>query len=269
MRPRRALDHGQYGYARRERCKCEPCRTVVRTYAKRRQYDADRGAVRRVDVAPVRRHVQRLLDGGFTWYQIAGATDGKVTAQQVKNLILGRRDGGEVTWVYPHTFEALLAVTPQQAREGASILIDAAGVHRRIQALRWMGYPLATIAEHLGVTYAGVHRYLHQPEVRTDTAEAVKRVYDRLAMTPGPSERERWIAYRRGWVPPMAWDEQSIDDPDAEPDLSLVVCIVGTCHRPVHQMSLCRLHHTHVRKRGALAKAQRFRAVVTSWGEVA
>jgi hypothetical protein len=53
--------------------------------------------------------------------------------------------------------------------------------------------------------------------VHRGTAGQVARVYDELAMTPGPSTRARDAAARRGWVPPLAWDDDEIDDPQARP----------------------------------------------------
>ncbi|WP_295694431.1 hypothetical protein, partial [Lapillicoccus sp.] len=47
----------------------------------------------------------------------------------------------------------------------------------------------------------------------------VRQVYDRLSMTPGPSPTARARAAARGYAPPLAWDDDTIDDPRALPDL--------------------------------------------------
>jgi hypothetical protein len=62
------------------------------------------------------------------------------------------------------------------------------------------------------------------------TADAITRVYDELSMTvPQDDEagrspragrihdRQRRLAARRGWAPPLAWDDDTIDDPAATP----------------------------------------------------
>lgn len=36
-------------------------------------------------------------------------------------------------------------------------------------------------------------------------------------MIPGPSQRTRARAVRVGLVPPLAWDDETLDDPDAAP----------------------------------------------------
>lgn len=46
----------------------------------------------------------------------------------------------------------------------------------------------------------------HQYFLR-DTAEAVKRAYDALSMTPGPSSLTAARAKKAGWLPPLAWED--------------------------------------------------------------
>jgi hypothetical protein len=53
------------------------------------------------------------------------------------------------------------------------------------------------------------------------THEAVAAAYDALSMKLPPdtgiSRQVRAHAERRGWAPPLAWDDDTIDDPDAVP----------------------------------------------------
>lgn len=46
-----------------------------------------------------------------------------------------------------------------------------------------------------------------------------REVYERLSMSPGPSQTCRDRARSRGYAPPLAWDEHTIDDPRATPQL--------------------------------------------------
>jgi hypothetical protein len=43
-------------------------------------------------------------------------------------------------------------------------------------------------------------------------------LFNELQLTPGSCERARRRAKKLGWAPPLAWDEDAIDDPDARPD---------------------------------------------------
>jgi hypothetical protein len=47
------------------------------------------------------------------------------------------------------------------------------------------------------------------------------RVYDELKSVPGSNDRARTSALRYGWAPPGAWDESTIDDPNALPRLEV------------------------------------------------
>lgn len=64
--------------------------------------------------------------------------------------------------------------------------------------------------------------------VTVATRDAVRALYDELwdAIPPAAAWRERQatsrargLAARYGWAPPMAWDDETIDDPAAVPDL--------------------------------------------------
>ena len=60
------------------------------------------------------------------------------------------------------------------------------------------------------------------------TAETTKRIYDECWATAPTAHnhheqagitRARTVAAHYGWVPPLAWDDDTIDDPGAHPDL--------------------------------------------------
>lgn len=98
-------------------------------------------------------------------------------------------------------------------------LIDAIGTRRRLQALAAIGWTHADIAARMGKTAHAVEKMGCYPKVQVATAAAVKHVYAELCMTPGGSDGARRFAARQGWAPPLAWDDDTIDDPAAKPDL--------------------------------------------------
>lgn len=110
----------------------------------------------------------------------------------------------------------------RRARLGP-LLLDATGTQRRLLALYRMGWDWRQIGDRLGMdnrnvaTLATVRR-----QVTARRARQVAIVYDELSMTPGPSTRAVRHAERMGWPPPLAWDDDTIDDPDATPDLGAV-----------------------------------------------
>lgn len=97
--------------------------------------------------------------------------------------------------------------------------VDSIGTARRLQALAAIGWSLDELTMYLGWPKGSVQnrRTARWPTVTRATADRVARVYDELSMTPGPSSRARDLAVRRGWSPPLAWNDDEIDDPAAKP----------------------------------------------------
>lgn len=99
-------------------------------------------------------------------------------------------------------------------------LVNSVGVVRRRQALGVIGYSLADLAPYFGVTASALNCQAVQGRtVYRTTHEQWCRVYDLLSMTPGSNDLARVWARKRGWAPPLAWDDDTIDDPNATPDL--------------------------------------------------
>lgn len=116
--------------------------------------------------------------------------------------------------------ERIIAAAGRTPTEGS---IGAVGTQRRLQALAFMGWDLTSISARTGVTE---NVLLHvrsgkQTRVKAAAAARVAAVFDKVSMTPGPSKRTATIATRRyGWAPPLAWDDDTIDDPTATPATS-------------------------------------------------
>jgi hypothetical protein len=95
------------------------------------------------------------------------------------------------------------------------LAIDPTGTRRRLHALIALGWPTAIIFAEAGMPKnSRIGRY---PTVHIETAAKIKAVYERLSMTPGPSPRSRMLARKAGYLPPLAWDDDTIDDPNAQP----------------------------------------------------
>ena len=94
------------------------------------------------------------------------------------------------------------------------------GISRRLRALVAIGYSSAQLSDMVGIHPSYVSKLMNntRPRVNADTANRVYSLYDRLCMTPGPSQAARDRAHRKGWMPPLAWDDETIDDPEARPN---------------------------------------------------
>jgi hypothetical protein len=160
-----------------------------------------------VDSAPVRTHVQRLMDAGMLAEHIATAAGlGPATVSEIRR---GQRD--KMKW---ETAKALFTVQPQ-----AGWTVPALGTIRRARALVALGWTFYEIEQRAGLSRGYLRLVCHsrgeQGRVLATSAMAVADTYEDMSMTPGPSGRQRSFARNRGWAPPLAWN--NIDDPDERP----------------------------------------------------
>ncbi|MER6092509.1 hypothetical protein [Streptomyces bluensis] len=98
-------------------------------------------------------------------------------------------------------------------------MVSTVGAMRRTQALYWMAHRSQTIADFTGLhedTVLGIARGRWE---RTTAARvnAVGAAYDQLVMRYGDSPRAHQFAVDNAWHGPLAWDDDTIDDPSALP----------------------------------------------------
>ena len=98
--------------------------------------------------------------------------------------------------------------------------IPAAGSIRRCRALIAIGHEYQDLIDesNLGLKTIQVLVAGRVDAISERSAAAVSRAYAVLSKRSGSSNRARSRAAREGWHGPMAWDEDTIDDPQAEPE---------------------------------------------------
>ena len=170
------------------------------------------------DAQPTRDHIQRLNAAGMSWKRIADASG--VHGRTIDHIIWGTNGSPPAVRVRPETAAALLAVRPEST---------PTGIARRLQALTAIGWTSEALADAIGWDYRNFHRLIAGTQrVLPDTAAKVAALYDELwdrlppQNTPDQrraATRSRNRAARRGWPPPLAWDDDTIDDPDTKPNL--------------------------------------------------
>jgi hypothetical protein len=123
--------------------------------------------------------------------------------------------------VWRSTAEALLAVPKEQ---DLAALVDATGTIRRLRALVVMGHDQKTIASEVGCAFTYISMLTHEKRVQVTVAleQSVRRAYGLLSMKVGPSSYGRNRAVKNGWFGPLAWDDETIDDPRAVPQTDAV-----------------------------------------------
>jgi hypothetical protein len=161
-----------------------------------------------VDVARARAHLIALNESGFSWRHIARLTG--LTEQGLYRV----RDGERCQRV---TEAKILAVPTPKALAGPG-RINAVGSQRRIRALQALGWTQRNLEDRLGLHPRRLSTVLVRPKIYTPMARKIADVYDELSMLPGPSEKTRNMARNKGWPVPLCWDDETIDDPNAEPN---------------------------------------------------
>lgn len=232
--PRARHEHGQrLGYML-DGCRCLPCCAANSEYESRRVRlrAYGRGTPSGlIDAQPVRDHVEALQAAGMGWKRIAAAAG--VPNGTMSRLLFGKPEQGygPSKRINPDAAERLLAVplpTPEQL--GGGTVIDGTGTRRRLQALVAAGWSQAALAAKLDMSAGNFGSLIHghrrkagAGRVLAFTHRAVAALYDELWDAQPPTGRGRHdaarAAQRYGWPPPAAWDDDTIDDPDATPAL--------------------------------------------------
>jgi len=191
-------------------CRRPECAHANYRYMSRLRLEHNRGQRRRTDATQTRHHIERLIAKGWTQAQIARA------AGIVHHLVGDVRHGKQN--IANNTAYAILSVPigppPADTRD-----VDATGTMRRLRALVAIGWPIGQLAPQFGIfsTALGNIARGELAHVRATTADTVALHYQHLTRTPGPSNRSRILARKKGWHGPAAWDD--IDDPTAVPEV--------------------------------------------------
>ncbi|GHG97420.1 hypothetical protein ACFORH_42790 [Amycolatopsis roodepoortensis] len=221
----RVRPHGRAKYVF-EGCHCEVCRKANTAYAQKRYR---RNALRRsatVESGPVREHVLRLKAAGLGLPRIAELAG--IHKQTVQYLMHGAagRESGPARRIRRATAELILAVDPATAPPMDLAVVDGTGTRRRLQALCALGWSQTVLGRRLGLSQQNLSALINGGGVRWTRSRQVTQLYDEMwnqkpAEDTAIQRRDvaavRRNAVRRGWAPPMAWDDDAIDDPAARP----------------------------------------------------
>ena len=123
--------------------------------------------------------------------------------------------------------QRILAVPAPQTMLPMQNLADvpAVGTHRRLRALLWQGWPVGELEQRLERHQGWITRSFRKKAVTMAVAARVVALYDELwnvdpvaaGIHPGSVRSTREEAVRAGYVGPLAWDDDTIDNPAAVP----------------------------------------------------
>lgn len=185
-----------------------------------------------VDSEPVRAHVRALQGEGMATRAIEKAAG--LPESGLKPLMWGSSGRPPTFKTRKETALAILTLWPSLASLPDAARIDPSGTRRRVQALATRGWTQRFVAERVGCAPSNFRRNLCQARVTARFARAVRDVYDELCMrTPtreevpqGMAERTVREARSKGWEGPLAWDDDTIDNPSTLPMTDAVEPIV-------------------------------------------
>lgn len=212
-----------------DKCRCSDCRAAATEYARvqRRAALYGRYDSGRVDADPVRVHLRYLMDNGISVKRTAALTG--LASSAVSAILYGRSERGHAPYprVLKTTAEKILAIRPTLENMAPGHVVDGTGTGRRLQALVAIGWSMSRLGQRLGIEIGNMGRVVTGGPVTAARAVAVKALFEELWNQPqeGHEQRSRISANRarnyaraRGWAPPLAWDDETIDDPSATPE---------------------------------------------------
>jgi DNA-binding CsgD family transcriptional regulator len=215
----------------RIQCYAPPCKERTQSYrAAHARHSRRQRAYGRwnpyVDAGPVRDHVAILRASGMGLDRIAELS--QVARKSLVSLTSGVEGRPPSRHTRTTTAQKLFAVRPNVDLLLPGARTDATGTRRRLQALQRIGWSQRTLAEELDTTQKVVGFIIrgYHSRVQASTAIRVRKLYDQLWSCPpvASTQQEGYFIARvrknaedRGWAPPMAWDDDEIDDPTAQP----------------------------------------------------
>lgn len=174
---------------------------------------------RRQPPGPVAKQVRALLATGVTLTGLSEATG--VSYAALVRIV----SDSPPAYVRASTVELIRDFSTDHL--APQVLVPPHGTVRRLRALVALGWTSTELAGRLGLTGEGVGLILAGPTtVRHATRVAVEKLYAELSMTV-PRSRDRYRrgvitrtrarAKANGWAPPLAWEDEKLDNPKARP----------------------------------------------------
>jgi hypothetical protein len=201
--PPRCPDHGRINRA------CDVCVAWSRWYARdlhRRQKLGQ--IIPRQDSTLVADHIRQLR---ATMTMTAIVERSGVGRRTIERIL---RERGPGRTVLGYVAAAILGVRPATSPRR---LVDATGTRRKLQAMMAGGWSRNHLAAELHTTDDTISTWAHRSQVQYRYVEAVDALYRRVGHRDGPSRKAAEAARAFGYLTHWAWDDDTIDDPAAEP----------------------------------------------------
>lgn len=200
-------------------------RAYERVYERRRATRVARGTwgARYVPAAPARARLAEFLEV----YRVSLATAAELSGSGAATLsaLHYAQHPRFSEWVHITTQSAVFGMRFDLDQFAAEALVTSVGTARRLEALAVLGWSWPLLERGLGLPRQTLMFRRARPRVRAEYARQVRDLYDELSMRRGPSAHAARRAAAKGWLPPLAWDDEDLEDPRVPPAMS-------SLHRP-------------------------------------
>ena len=208
------------------KCRCGDCGAANIAYKldRRKKIAYGRWDTGRVDPGKAREHIGRLHSWGLSYDRIVELSG--VSMLTVRHILDGRGPAGarRPVRISRESEAKILAVVPGPDDVSPLTMVSARGARRRIEALGARGWSRPVLAEKLGTGRNNLRNTIRAEQVTKRMHDKIAALYDDLWDQEPPREtpeqriavtRSLVQARRRGWLPPLTWDD--IDHDDAPP----------------------------------------------------
>lgn len=177
-----------------------------------------------VPAAPIREHVQSIRATGMSLPRLAERSG--VGVGTLNYLLYGEPGYPVPEQIRTESADRLQAFWPALDDYADGAAIDSTGTIRRLEALGCAGWLPIEVARHTGVAHDTARQIPLRARVTAATARSVRDLYKKAADRPAEefgiahrsAARARRRAADRGFAPAIAWDDDTIDDPAAQPN---------------------------------------------------
>ena len=182
-----------------------------------------------VDAEPVRAHLRRIHAAGMSYPAICQRL-GLPQANSLQHLVWGRGQWGPGQQVRRETAELILNYWPTLQDFPDAARIDATGTRRRVEAMAVRGFSRAAMADRIGMCATHFKKVVGRDRVTAAVARSVAALYDEwwnadpsaYGLPRSSVSRALRDAQRAGYHSALAWDDDTIDDPNALPQTDAV-----------------------------------------------
>jgi hypothetical protein len=178
------------------------------------------------DASIVREHMAMLRKQGITLKRIAELSD--TPLGEINSITYGT-GRAHINKVRTEIAERILNLRPTWEGIPDTAFMPATGLTRRLQGLVAVGWPPPVLADRLVVQLTYLNRILRgvHPRVTGRFHRTVQALYDQLWNTDPANcgvnsaliKRAKARAHSHAWSLPAAWDDELIDDPEAQPSI--------------------------------------------------